>query len=375
MNDFRCVLIHNKRTKLGWSMESLCKGICSVSYLSKLEKGNIEIKEDIIDALLKKLDINLEKDLDNIINKVDDFYNNFVLFSIGDTSLNKDEIDKLLNSKYCLDGIIINAYQYDKDVDKLKDYENFYNFRQKKKYYQILVHKDFFDYHELLHLFPEIDSYSIIANSLYEKGEYAKSIPFFIQYYEASCKTCDIDNMIHALFGLGSVYACLFDIKTCIEKYNECLKLIDKVNGSSLKDYIYYNIGATYVELKDYDKAINYLSKSNIKGFFYYQKMALCYENSDIDKANEYLNKAYMCNSKYAYLLDVIKYRITNSNYIHDEEYETLLKGNITKVKKDLIAGFLPMQQNDLLKYYEENRRYKDAYKLLKEITYSNRQF
>ena len=79
MNDFRCVLIHNKRTKLGWSMESLCKGICSVSYLSKLEKGNIEIKEDIIDALLKKLDINLEKDLDNIINKVDDFYNNYFL--------------------------------------------------------------------------------------------------------------------------------------------------------------------------------------------------------------------------------------------------------------------------------------------------------
>ncbi|MBU5675164.1 helix-turn-helix transcriptional regulator [Alkaliphilus sp. MSJ-5] len=41
------LLIKSNREKLGLKQEYLCKGICSISYLSKIEKGNIVPSEDI----------------------------------------------------------------------------------------------------------------------------------------------------------------------------------------------------------------------------------------------------------------------------------------------------------------------------------------
>ena len=58
--------------------------------------------------------------------------------------------------------------------------------------------------------------------------------------------------MIYAKMSLGSVYACLFDINTCIEEYNQAINLIDRTHSSNYKEIIYYNIGATYTELKQY---------------------------------------------------------------------------------------------------------------------------
>ena len=48
MQTYISVVIHNK------PLESLSHGICSSSYLSKLEKGTLLPKEDIVEKLLQK---------------------------------------------------------------------------------------------------------------------------------------------------------------------------------------------------------------------------------------------------------------------------------------------------------------------------------
>lgn len=80
MNKYINILIHNKRIEKGWSLESLSHGICSVSYLSKLEKGTIDSTEDITNKLLEKLGVYLETDLKDILVKVNQFYHSFILF-------------------------------------------------------------------------------------------------------------------------------------------------------------------------------------------------------------------------------------------------------------------------------------------------------
>lgn len=54
MQTYISVLIHNKRLEEEWTLESLSHGICSSSYLSKLEKGTLLPKEDIVEKLLQK---------------------------------------------------------------------------------------------------------------------------------------------------------------------------------------------------------------------------------------------------------------------------------------------------------------------------------
>ncbi len=371
MNKYINILIHNKRIEKGWSLESLSHGICSVSYLSKLEKGTIDSTEDITNKLLEKLDIHLETDLSELLPKVDEFYHSFILFFIDDSNyLSHEEIAKLLNSEYILDGLLIDAWQ-NPDTDKckaLQEYLPFYSYDQKKKYDQILVYHDLLDYHELLHSFPDIDSYSIIANSLYHKGQYAKSIPYYIQYDDIASRECNINHMIAAKMGLGSVYACLLDIDTCLEYYTKALKLIQSSNNLSLQDYIYYNIAATYVELEQYDLALEYLSKTSIRNIMFYHKEAICYEKTgNISASRESISKGYALNSEFDIFLDIVKYRLDHEDYIHDSNYGSLLLQVISKIEECFPSGFLYLQETELLKYYEANRKYKDAYELLKK--------
>ena len=55
-------MIRRERLNRNYSQESLCKGICAVSYLSKIEQGQVEAREDIIRALLKRLLVHYKND-------------------------------------------------------------------------------------------------------------------------------------------------------------------------------------------------------------------------------------------------------------------------------------------------------------------------
>ncbi len=369
MEEYVGLLIHNKRIEKGYSLESLCRGVCSISYLSKLEKGSINIKDDIVDLLLQRLDLHINEDIGELSNKVDAFYNSFIPFLLDESNLFTDkEIDCLLNSRLFLDGLIIKTWQEGLNSDELAYYEKYFTFRQKKRYYQILVYEDKKDYKELLNDFPESVSYSIIAQSLYRKGEYARSIPYFIHSFDLASKQCDLDNMIYAKFGLANVYACLYDIKACIDEYDNVLKLID-LNHSNLKKYIFYNIGATYAELEQYMKALEYLNKVDDVSVFYYQKLALCYKGiNDYQKAYEALECGYKLGIEQSYILDFIKYSLDHKDYLYSEEYGNILNDTLIKIKKLMPHGFYYLYQKELLKYYEANRKYKEAYSLLKNM-------
>ena len=49
--------IRKERLEKNWSQEGLCRGICAVSYLSKIEQGKTEASGEIITALFERLGI------------------------------------------------------------------------------------------------------------------------------------------------------------------------------------------------------------------------------------------------------------------------------------------------------------------------------
>ena len=56
-SDYLGGLIFRERLEKNWSQEGLCKGICSVSYLSKIESGKAEASGEILSLLFAKLGI------------------------------------------------------------------------------------------------------------------------------------------------------------------------------------------------------------------------------------------------------------------------------------------------------------------------------
>ena len=53
--NYRGYIIYRARILRSWSQAGLCKGICTVSYLSKIETGKAEPSEEILRLLLERL--------------------------------------------------------------------------------------------------------------------------------------------------------------------------------------------------------------------------------------------------------------------------------------------------------------------------------
>ena len=64
MEAFIGVLIRRERLRQNYSQEGLCRGICAVSYLSKIEQGKAEAGEDVVLPLLRRLGVDFETDED-----------------------------------------------------------------------------------------------------------------------------------------------------------------------------------------------------------------------------------------------------------------------------------------------------------------------
>ena len=62
MRKFLGALIRRERLRRNFSQEGLCRGVCAVSYLSKIEQGKVEAGEDILLPLLRRLGVDYETD-------------------------------------------------------------------------------------------------------------------------------------------------------------------------------------------------------------------------------------------------------------------------------------------------------------------------
>jgi len=71
-------MIFHHRKKLGWTQETLCEGICSVSHLSKIENGTKEAGIETIELLLKKMKVEIadnEIKLEDVMNQLKKLWN------------------------------------------------------------------------------------------------------------------------------------------------------------------------------------------------------------------------------------------------------------------------------------------------------------
>ena len=62
MGNFVGTLIRRERLRQNLSQEGLCRGVCAVSYLSKIEQGKAEAGDDVLLPLLRRLGIECETD-------------------------------------------------------------------------------------------------------------------------------------------------------------------------------------------------------------------------------------------------------------------------------------------------------------------------
>ena len=70
--NYQGYIIYRERLRRNWSQAGLCKGICTVSYLSKIESGKAEPSEEIVRLLLDRLDLEIDQEIEREAAKLAD---------------------------------------------------------------------------------------------------------------------------------------------------------------------------------------------------------------------------------------------------------------------------------------------------------------
>lgn len=387
MNQIESILIRETRIKKQWSQESLSHGICSLSYLSKIEKGTIQASQEILDALLKKLDIKiLTKEHSK---KIDNFYKKNFLFeheSIS-TLFSEEELQKMEHSLYCLDSFLIQLLlaiqKHDQKkslylYDKIQPYVSFMNSQQKNLWYQCAISIRKISSAEFLRQHKDSIGYYIIGIIMFNQGKLTQAILYWNQAYQIASQEGSLENMIYSQIAIGNTFCCLQDLEETLNHYKIAKRLLQQSQISIDCDDLTYNIATLYLEKKNPSKALELLSSIAKKrnDALLHHKLALCYEKlNSKQKALEHINEGLSFHDGYSPLLNIVFYRLTHQNYLDEKDYEELLHSCLEYCEQYLPYGFKITTYPYLLAVYEHQRRYKEAYQLLQKKFLKNHKF
>lgn len=405
-----------KRLQQKMTQEELCQGICSVSYLSKIENGKIEASEEILQLLCTRLEIavtDLRDVEEDVKGKLDEWLNALV-------HLDKQQVERIYEElqgemKHVLDFEIINYYKLlytrylimkrdlvalEEELDKLKKVYKKYSPFQKMlyTYSRALLYSLQYKYTQALEYLLQTETMAK-ALGYYETGIYYNLALTYSQM-EIDHMTLYFANV--ALEGFKSEYKfrniinCKFLIAfsyTRKKQYNEAMEIYNHIlreaNSFADKDNIMSialnNIGYLYYRQKNYVKAKEYyiecLKYKKEEDMNYidamYELSLQCIQLGEFEDAKKWIEKGIFA-AKKAERYKGMLYLLLSLQYKYFEKRDTYKRFLETEVVpflkaenniKDLKTIYLELAEylEECADFKESNYYYKLAIKLLEE--------
>jgi AraC-like DNA-binding protein len=217
-----------------------------------------------------------------------------------------------------------------------------------------------------------------------KKPDYFRAIQ---KYDQASKLTNDIILKITRLERIGVIY---FEVKKydqSVHYYNDALELLNNTRIETQNNLIHLieaDLGATYLQLKEYKTALSYLFKALKSQSFTNRDQGAILNNigtaylheDSLDQADFYINKAIS-------MLDVVKDAATKLAFLNSKA-ELLVKKNqliqlsdvmneISKLVNDVPDYYIVYDSHKLLSdYYEKLGNYKKSNEYLKKWISAN---
>ena len=391
--------IRKARIEKSYSQEGLCKGICAVSYLSKIELGQVHASQEIIQMLFQRLDLYYETDsayLKEVKQSIEECYH--LLFHAFDISKLKEKVlnlkknEKRLSSSpffldfYLLENISIlmkkdipslQTVQEESIQNSLHSLEEYIETMDQRQYeLYTLSNALLYEKEELFEKVVKLNScafYTDVYGSwLFIKGKYVRAVELLQRAYDNALQEGSLYLALDAKFSQGMCYTSL-DETLMLESFQIAIEFAKALQKEDLVFAAYYNIATYYMEIGKMDVAYSYLIQYEHKDVLYAHKMAICLENLHkkeealiwIHKGREYEN----VNDLDMLILDVVEYRLTHENYKKDNIYIDMLMHTFERLQKERAKGFAYYHLSYVLEVLEANRKYKEAYYMLKKFS------
>lgn len=393
MKSFIGTFIKRERLKHNYSQEGLCRGICVVSYLSKIEQGKAEAGEEIISALLKRLGIIYETEeafLKEAERRIELFYEKLYEGTLKqeDVVVLQKEQERYLASEYMLDamlfiGLFENTEERTENVDngmekkrvqELSEYTECMSQRQYELYLYSTSEEKPENFELLMKLNPNGCYLNAAGTFYWAKGEYLKAVEILNRAYQVSCEEGTVENMLSAQMMLGNCYSSMEQKELMMKHYRTAKRLARALQKPEHLSTISYNIASTLLEWNQVEEALEYFKECSRKDALYYHKYAICMERlGEQQKAQKILERGYETEDikmypVYREMFDVVKYRLEHKNYLQKAEYEHMLRSCMAHMREQFPRGYEQFHVPYLIEVLEHQRKYKEICSLMKEF-------
>ncbi|MBQ4425385.1 MAG: helix-turn-helix domain-containing protein [Lachnospiraceae bacterium] len=402
MKNFTGFLIRQQRLQRGLSQEALCRGICAVSYLSKIEQGVGNPSPVILEKLLNKLEINYHQDpeqLEKASRMLIRFFDKYFHSETAEeeTAYLRLHQQQIENSELHLSWHLFNLYmliqKYGKTApvchQELSYLSRFQDHLEKETLFLYYVGAGLLeseDQLEMLRLAETIRPTAFVKQSIaevwYTRHEYMRAIEAADRAYAAACEEGSLPTLLWSSYLLGACYANFNDLSFMLRYYKRAMELARGYDPAILS-LIRYNIGSTYMEHGSYAEAISYFKDSLAneedspaeQKLLAEQKLSLClFECAQKEEGLTFLQRAVKRQSdKMPPLFTTLLY-FTSLRYVDEDRssysYENSLKKLYAEGEEILGEGYRRLLAEFLIELYSSQRRYKEALALKAEHRY-----
>lgn len=410
------LLIKNERIAQNMSQEALCKGICAVSYLSKIENGVAKPNHEIIVKLMDVLGVILPKGSDDLEDYDAKIHKAIDAIKTGQYKVAKEIYyllivvsDMLSKSPLMITWTLFKCYidlidEKSASVDaKLKGIESYlihFDAWQNYHFYCLKAKlcNELNDYDGAVNYYKRAqlsnnDGYLLagLASSHFFNGDYLTTIKDGNEAFKLLMEEGNLSIGIEVSFTIAGAYSNDGQLDQAIAIYKRLLNLSEYQAHNYIKYGVFYNIGATYLMSGDNEIAMNYLQKAlliveesrkndlkigMIQKLYLYQKLILCHLNlSDvlsartwIIKSNELLsNKDFNLGentTSLEYSFDWLSFYLKCDNPVDKPEFLMAIEKTYFTSLKDSHFGFHMMYGHYLMYTYKMHRKYKEALKI-----------
>lgn len=362
-------LIRQKRLDRNWSQEGLCKGICTASYLSKIEQGKAEPSEEVIRLLFQRMGIEWNDKENGCSDQM--LKDSYEFLLTGDQEnfykIVKSELwQKYENSPWGLDYLLLNRYA-EPNAGPMEESLEICMSQKQLALQRNLQGR----WEEAIRLFPCGYLYVEAGKACYHNGNTTQAIELLQTAHQLAAEEGSVRIMLMARITMGSCYSNLQDTDSMKAHYQVAKRLAVALGAKEeLKD-ISYNEAATQIELGQYQIALDYFEHCKNPNAASLHKLAICYEKlGNPQKALEALERAdvaehFLPDNMEEKMCRLVKLRLTDKYYLDSEVYGTALMDCFKMCKQHLPAGYAIFHLPWVLEWYEYHRQYKCAYDLL----------
>lgn len=372
--DYCGFVIRRERLARGWSQQGLCKGICAVSYLSKIEQGQAAPSREVLDALYARLNLPVpdeaqRRDAEQRIRQGME-----ALFDgrWDDVREALDGLPDLRGSELEPWALLLRAYAAPLYAPLDEALEPCLS------RIQLALQRNLQDRcEEACRLHPCALLHRSRGILAYERGDNTAAMEALHTAYRLAAEEGRPALMLDCRLFMGNCCSNRGDVAGMRAHYAVAERLARALGRTQDLYSLRYNTGATLLEAGRAQEAYDLLSALPDPDALALHKLAICLEKlhrpgealRTLDEMERRLDQDGAAPNDLTRLMGrVVRLRLQSTNPLHDLAYGDALMTCFTRCRAERPAGFAAFHLPWVLEWLESGRQYKQACELLKDF-------